>query len=110
MCPVGAVSITTNLFPASRITREEAASAIFPAGASAAQAALSTLAASTPGLATSYPARGESGVIGGAFAEAEYKVTDDLRIGGRARFQRAGDFIDGTALVYARYAFNGVQR
>lgn len=91
-------------------TYREAASAIFPEGGSAAQAALPTLAASTPGLATSYPARGESGVIGGAFAEAEYKVTDDLRIGGRARFQRAGDFIDGTALVYARYAFNGVQR
>ena len=91
-------------------TYREAASAVFPGRASAAQTALSGPPAATPGPATFYPARGESGLIGGAFADAEYKLTDTLRVGARARFQRAGDFTDGTALVYARYAFDGVQR
>ena len=86
-------------------TYREKRSPVFPSDPSR-QARLEGLVANTPLLNAYYPARGESGIVGGAFANAEYKVSDSLRLGGRASFQRAGNFTEGTGLVYARYTFN----
>lgn len=86
-------------------TYNERRSPVFP-NDPARQARLEGLVANTPLLNAFYPARSESGIVGGAFANAEYKLSDSLRLGGRAQFQRAGNFTEGTGLVYARYTFN----
>lgn len=86
-------------------TYNEKRSPVFP-NDPARQARLEGLVANMPLLNAYYPARSESGIVGGAFANAEYKVSDSLRLGGRAGFQRAGNFTEGTGLVYARYTFN----
>ena len=43
---------------------------------------------------------------GGARAEIDYRVTDNLHVGAKAGFDRSGNFTEGTGLVYARYVFN----
>ncbi len=86
-------------------TYNERRSPVFP-NDPARQARLEGLVANAPLLNAFYPARSEAGIVGGAFANAEYKVSDSLRLGGRAQFQRAGNFTEGTGLVYARYTFN----
>ena len=50
-----------------------------------------------------------TGVAGGANAEIDYRVNDNLHVGAKAGFDRSGNFTEGTGLVYARYTFNNPQ-
>ncbi len=70
------------------------------------QAALNQLATTNTGVATRFAGFNDTGVAGGAHADIDYRVTNDLHIGARAGFDRSGNFTEGTGLVYARYVFN----
>ena len=86
----------------------EAGNLVFPIDPDL-QASLQNLAAITPGLATQYPSSTTTGVVGGLNGKIEYKLTPALAVGGRASYQRAGDWNEAQGLVYARYTFNGAQ-
>ncbi len=70
------------------------------------QAALQQLASVNTGVPTRFAGFGDTGVAGGAHADIDYRLTDNLHIGARAGFDRSGNFTEGTGLVYARYVFN----
>ena len=56
----------------------------------------------------SYPGRNVFGFAGGAHGSLDYRVTPSLHLGTRADYSHAGDYDDGSALLYARYVFNGL--
>jgi hypothetical protein len=87
-------------------TYHEQASDYFPTSA-ALQTALVARAAEIPGLQTRYGSQGATGPSGSGHGEIQYEVTPALNIGGAATFQRAGNFDQVEALVYARYRFDG---
>ena len=70
------------------------------------QAQLVSFASANPGVPTQFGGYNETGVAGGARAEVDYRVNDNLHVGARAGFDRSGNFTEGTGLVYARYVFN----
>ena len=70
------------------------------------QAALTQLASTNAGIATRFSGFKDTGVAGGAHADVDYRLTNNLHIGARAGFDRSGNFTEGTGLVYARYVFN----
>ena len=70
------------------------------------QAQLIQLAASNTGLVTQNAGFNDTGVAGGAHADIDYRLTNNLHIGARAGFDKSGNFTEGTGLVYARYVFN----
>ena len=70
------------------------------------QARLVTLAASNPAIITSYPGKSQTGVIGNAHGTFEYQASPALRFGGLLRYDRAGDWNEMAATVFARYMFN----
>ncbi len=70
------------------------------------QAQLDALAAANPGVNTQLAGFSGTGITGGARAEVDYRVNDNLHIGAKAGFDRSGNFTEGTGLVYARYVFN----
>src|SRR5205823_3612607 len=72
-------------------TYNEHSSPVFP-NDPARQFALEAEAATNPLTSAFYPSKTASGLVGGAKGEIEYKVNDSLRIGGRAVYQRAGDW------------------
>ena len=78
---------------------------VFP-NDTARQSQLIQLAASNTGLATENAGFKDTGVAGGAHADIDYRLTNNLHIGARAGFDRSGNFTEGTGLVYARYVFN----
>jgi cellulose synthase operon protein C len=84
----------------------ENSSPVFPDNASL-QSQLVTLAATTPGLLTSYPSHSASGLVGGAEGSLDYRVSDNFRIGGRASYQHAGNWSETIGTVFARYIFTG---
>jgi hypothetical protein len=86
-------------------TYSQHSSPVFPNNP-ALQASLESLAAFTPGIATSYPSQHGSGLAGGAHGEFAYHVSPSLHLGGRASFQHAGDWNELQALVYLRYILN----
>ena len=79
------------------------------AGQAGLQSQLVTLAATQPFLATQTSGTRKSGLAGGAHADIDYRVTDNLHVGAKAGFDRSGPFTEGTGLVYARYVFNDPQ-
>ncbi len=90
-------------------TYDEAASDVFPDNP-ALQDALVARAASTPGLATTYASDSNAGVVGGAHGELTYRVSRSLELGGRASYQRTGDWNTASGLFFARYIFNGAHQ
>jgi cellulose synthase operon protein C len=84
----------------------ENSSLVFPDNP-ALQSQLVALAATTPGLLTSYPSHSASGLVGGAQSSLDYRVSDNFRIGGRASFQHAGNWSETIGTVFARYIFTG---
>ena len=86
----------------------EAGNLVFPIDPDL-QGTLQNLAATNPTLATQYPSSTTTGVVGGLNGKIEYKLTPTLAVGGRASYQRAGDWNEAQGLVYARYTFNGAQ-
>ena len=58
-------------------------------------------------LAAAYPGRDVVGFAGGAHGSLDYRVTPRVHVGAKAEYRHAGDYDDGSALVYARYIFNG---
>jgi hypothetical protein len=60
-----------------------------------------------PGVQTQYPSRSQSGIAGTAHASADYRLTPSLHLGGKVSYQYSPNFNETTALVYARYLFNG---
>ena len=70
------------------------------------QSALEQLASTNSAVATRFGGFKDTGVAGGAHANVDYRLTDNLHIGARAGFDRSGNFTEGTGLVYARYVFN----
>ncbi|HTW27362.1 MAG TPA: cellulose synthase subunit BcsC-related outer membrane protein [Acetobacteraceae bacterium] len=86
-------------------TYHENSSPYFPTDP-AAQAQLEALAAGNPQLAASTTADSVSGLVGGAHGAVEYRVSPAFTLGGRASYQRAGDWNEGEGLLYARYLFN----
>jgi cellulose synthase operon protein C len=84
----------------------ENSSPVFPDNASL-QSQLVALAATTPGLLTSYPSHSASGIVGGAEGSLDYRVSDNFRIGGRASYQHAGNWSETIGTVFARYIFTG---
>jgi hypothetical protein len=78
----------------------------FPTNA-ALQAALEGTATGVNGLRTRDPGQNSTGAAGSAHGEIQYEVTPAFNIGASADFQRAGNFDEGDALLYARYRFGG---
>ena len=70
------------------------------------QSALNALASSNSNTVTRIAGFKDTGVAGGAHADVDYRVTNNLHIGARAGFDKSGNFTEGTGLVYARYVFN----
>jgi hypothetical protein len=91
----------------------ENASAYFPLD-SGLQAQLvaqqSNPGAAVPGVLTEYPSRSQSGIAGTAHASADYRVTPSLHLGAKVTYQYSPNFNETTALVYARYLFNGADK
>ena len=81
---------------------------IFPEDA-ARQAQLDVLALTNPGVLTRASGFSATGPAGGAHAEIDYAITDNLHVGGKIGFDRSGNFTEGTGLVYARYLFRDPQ-
>ncbi len=69
------------------------------------QSQLAAASAAGGTIAARYGGNHEIGPAGGARAEVDYRVNDRLHIGGKIGFDRAGNFTEGAALVYARYVF-----
>jgi Tfp pilus assembly protein PilF len=67
-------------------------------------------ATAVPGVVATYASRGQSGIAGTAHASADYRVTPSLHVGGKVTYQYSPNFNETTALVYARYLFNGADK
>ena len=70
------------------------------------QSALTQLASTNSSVPTRIAGFTDTGVAGGAHADIDYRLTNNLHIGARAGFDKSGNFTEGTGLVYARYVFN----
>ena len=70
------------------------------------QSELVQLASANSSIPTRFAGFKDTGVAGGAHADIDYRLTNNLHIGARAGFDRSGNFTEGTGLVYARYVFN----
>ena len=86
----------------------EDSSPVFP-GNAALQSQLVALAANNPTVVTAYPSQSQSGVVGGATGSFEYKLDQAVRVGGLFSFDKAGDYNETRAMLYARYVFNATQ-
>ncbi len=78
--------------------------AVFPSDPGL-QSQLAAASAAGGAVGPRYGGSHEVGPAGGARAEVDYRVSDRLHIGGKIGFDRAGNFTEGAALVYARYVF-----
>jgi tetratricopeptide (TPR) repeat protein len=86
----------------------ESSSLVFPNDPGR-QARLYTLAGTDPTIITAYPSDTNSGLVGGVHASLDYQVAPSLRIGGVLRYDRAGNWNETQASVFARYIFNSTQ-
>jgi hypothetical protein len=102
---LGALSYMISASPGVQSYHEDS-SDVFPSNA-ALQAALDGKATGVAGLRTHYAGQNSSGAAGSAHGEIQYEVTPSFNIGAAADFQRAGNFDQGDALLFARYLFGG---
>lgn len=79
----------------------QASSPFFPTNASMQSQLLATVGNS--GLPTSIPAQRSDGPAGSIFANLEYAVTPNLRLGAAGRWERVGDYEDAVGLFYLRW-------
>jgi tetratricopeptide (TPR) repeat protein len=86
----------------------ESSSLVFPNDPNR-QASLYSLAGRDPTIVTAYPSDTNSGLVGGVHASLDYQVAPSLRIGGVLRYDRAGNWNETQASVFARYIFNSTQ-
>jgi len=69
------------------------------------QSALVASASSKPGLQTVYPGKSAAGLVGNAESAIEYRLSDRVRLGGRAAYQHAGNWSEFMGTLFARYVF-----
>ncbi len=67
------------------------------------------LSASDAGIPAIIPGKRGTGLSYAASAEFEYRLSQAFRVGGRAAFQHAGDYSEGSAVVFGRYLFETIQ-
>jgi hypothetical protein len=67
------------------------------------QAQLEAAAVGSSYLQAYYPSDTNSGIIGGAHGSFEYRLNRVILVGGSLTYNRAGNWNDAQALVYARY-------
>ncbi|BAQ50106.1 cellulose synthase operon protein C precursor (plasmid) [Methylobacterium aquaticum] len=67
------------------------------------------LSVSDSGIAGIVPGKRGTGLSYAASAEFEYRLSQAFRVGGRAAFQHAGDYSEGSAVVFGRYLFETIQ-
>uniref|UniRef100_UPI003C7AE6A6 cellulose synthase subunit BcsC-related outer membrane protein n=1 Tax=Roseococcus sp. YIM B11640 TaxID=3133973 RepID=UPI003C7AE6A6 len=79
-----------------------ASSAAFPTNG-AMQSQLEALAQIDNTINTRVSAVHSSGITGGIFANLEYAINPNLRVGGAARYVRVGDYEDTTGFLYLRW-------
>lgn len=77
-------------------------SALFPTN-SALQAQLEQAAAFDSTLATRNPGQRSSGPTGSIFANLEYALNPNLRLGAAGRYERVGDWEEGVGFFYLRW-------
>ncbi|MBR0654624.1 cellulose biosynthesis protein BcsC [Plastoroseomonas arctica] len=82
--------------------REDAAP-YFP-GNAALQGRLEGAARSDGTLVTQYPSQSQSGVVASVRGDLEYRINQQIRVGGLLRFERTADFNETRGLMYLRYA------
>ncbi|SHK20210.1 Tetratricopeptide repeat-containing protein [Roseomonas rosea] len=70
------------------------------------QAVVEAQAAADPSVSAFYPAQRETTVTAGLRGDLEYAITPSLRVGASVRYDRAADFDETRALIYARYRFD----
>jgi len=72
------------------------------------QAQIAAQAAAAPDVFSSeLPGARSSGLTGSVFANLEYAVSSQLRMGAAARWQRTGGFEEASSFVYLRYRLSG---
>jgi cellulose synthase operon protein C len=79
---------------------------IFPTNAGYQAALEARAAASATPVATRLQGQRSSGPTGSIFANLEYAVTPNLRLGAAARYERVGDYQDTAGFFYLRYRFD----
>jgi len=80
-----------------------ASAPVFPTNA-AYQAQIETLAAGAPGVFNAtLPGQTSSGLAGSIFANLEYAISPNLRVGAAGRYERVGNYNDGAGFFYLRY-------
>jgi tetratricopeptide (TPR) repeat protein len=67
------------------------------------QGTLEGRAAADPTIRTRYDAQSQSGVVLGLRGDMEYRLTQQLRVGGLLSFERSADYNEARGLFYARY-------
>ncbi|MDB5412195.1 MAG: hypothetical protein JWR10_530 [Rubritepida sp.] len=77
-------------------------SSVFPTNP-AMQAQLVQAAASDSTLATTIPGQRSDGVTGSIFANLEYAINPNLRVGAAGRYERVGNYEDAVGLFYLRW-------
>jgi thioredoxin-like negative regulator of GroEL len=70
------------------------------------QAVVESQAATDPSISAFYPAQRQTTVTAGLRGDLEYAITPSLRVGASVRYDRAADFDETRALVYARFRFD----
>ncbi|MBR0662845.1 tetratricopeptide repeat protein [Roseomonas hellenica] len=70
------------------------------------QATLEGRAAGDPTLRTRYDGQSQSGVVVGLRGDLEYRITQQLRLGGLLSFDRSADYNEARGLLYARYTLD----
>ncbi|UFN51458.1 BCSC C-terminal domain-containing protein [Roseomonas sp. OT10] len=83
---------------------KEDRSPLFPNNPSM-QAQAVAAAAADPTVSAYYAGQTQTGFVGGLRADAEYAVTPNFRIGGLLRYDKAADWNELRAMLYARYRF-----
>ena len=87
----------------------EQASNVFPNDPSM-QAQLVSLSADSTTIVAQHPGSKSSGIVGSGHAGFEYNIAPQLALGGKAVYERAGDWNQAQGLAYLRYSFEGAQR
>ena len=63
-------------------------------------------ATAIPGVGAIHGGSHETGFAGNAHAAIDYRVTPNIHVGGNLAVEHAGNYTEGSGLVYARYIFN----
>jgi len=57
-------------------------------------------------LVTQYPSQSQAGVVASVRGDLEYRINQQIRVGGLLRFERTADFNETRGLMYLRYALD----